>query len=69
MEYQDAKKLRENWSGQPCDHSCIEKEYYGDTFTLDYVCSQCGTEFNLLEMLEVKYLRRKSKRQEILHSS
>jgi hypothetical protein len=52
MEYLIAKKLREEWGDKPCNHSKIEREYFGDTHTLDYVCRQCGKEFALLEMLE-----------------
>ncbi len=62
MEYFKARKLREEWGAKPCDHSTIEREYYADTFTLDYVCRQCGTEFNLLGMLEFKDNQRKKRK-------
>ncbi|RPH29185.1 MAG: hypothetical protein EHM93_17635 [Bacteroidales bacterium] len=62
MEYLAAKKLREEWGDKPCDHPAIEKEYYADTHTLDYVCVQCGEEFTVLEMLEAKENFRKSKK-------
>jgi hypothetical protein len=62
MEYLKAKKIREEWGEKPCDHPKIEREFYGDTHTLDWVCSQCGTEFNVLEMLELKDNQRKNKK-------
>jgi len=68
MEYLEVKKLRENWGGKPCDHPKFEREYYGDTFTLDYACNQCGAEFNLLEMLEAKHKKRRLKKELTLHS-
>jgi len=61
MEYNQAKKLREEWGGKPCDHTRIEKEYFADTHTLDYVCKQCGAEFNVLEMLEIRDNQRKKR--------
>jgi len=54
MEYFAAKKIREEWGDKPCDHPKIEREFYADTFTLDYVCRKCGKEFAILEMLETK---------------
>lgn len=54
MEYQISKKVREEWGSKPCNHPKIEKEYYADTHTLDYVCVQCGKEFTVLEMLEAR---------------
>ena len=63
MESLAAKKLREEWGDKPCNHPKIEKEYYADTHTLDYVCIQCGKEFNVLEMLETRdNLRKRKKR-------
>jgi len=58
MEYFSAKMIREQWGDKPCDHSKLEREFYGDTYTLDYVCTQCGKEFNLLEALELKEKQR-----------
>ncbi len=66
MEYLTAKKVREEWGNKPCDHPEIEKEYYADTHTLDYVCKQCGKEFNVLEMLETRDNLRKRKKQRVL---
>ncbi len=63
MESLVAKKLRVEWGNKPCSHTKIEKEYYGDTHTLDYVCLQCGKEFNVLEMLETRDNLRKRKKQ------
>ena len=63
MESLQAKKLREEWGAKPCDHPKLEKEYYADTHTLDYVCKQCGAEFNVLEMLEIRDNHRKKKKQ------
>lgn len=62
MEYFTAKKIREQWGDKPCDHSKLEREFYGDTYTLDYVCTQCGKEFNLLETFELKERLRKDKK-------
>jgi len=62
MEYFTAKKLREEWGSKPCSHPKIEKEYYTDTHTLDYVCRQCGKEFTLLEMIETKDSQRKGQK-------
>ncbi len=62
MEYFSAQKLREEWGNKPCNHPKIEKEYYADTHTLDYVCRQCGKEFTLLEMIETKDNQRKNRR-------
>ncbi len=61
MEYYAAKKLRETWGDKPCEHLKIGKEYYADTHTLDYVCKQCGKEFNVLEMIETEYNNRKKR--------
>jgi hypothetical protein len=63
MEYFTAKKLREEWGLKPCDHPKVEKEYYADTHTLDYVCRQCGAEFNVLEMLELRDNQRKKRKE------
>jgi DNA-directed RNA polymerase subunit RPC12/RpoP len=63
MEYFTAKKLREEWGSKPCDHPKVEKEYYADTHTLDYVCRQCGTEFNVLEMLELRDNQKKREKE------
>ncbi|NOU20009.1 MAG: hypothetical protein HOO91_20820 [Bacteroidales bacterium] len=62
MEYLKAKKLRDEWGTKPCDHPKLEKEYYADTHTLDYVCKQCGKEFNVLEMLETRDMQRKKRK-------
>lgn len=62
MEHLIAKKLREEWGSKPCDHIKIEKEYFADTHTLDYVCRQCGKEFTVLEMLETRDNNRKNKK-------
>lgn len=62
MEHLIAKKLREKWGGKPCDHPRIEKEYFADTHTLDYVCRQCGKEFTVLEMLEAKDIYKRNKK-------
>lgn len=62
MEYFKAKKLRENWGETPCDHPKLEREFYGDTYTLDYVCTQCGKELNLLETFELWERKRKIKK-------
>lgn len=62
MEHLIAKKFREDWGSKPCDHPKIEKEYFADTHTLDYVCSQCGKEFTVLEMLEAKDIYIKNKK-------
>jgi len=63
MESLIAKKLRVEWGDKPCNHPKIEKEYYADTHTLDYVCILCGKEFNVLEMLETRDNLRKIKKQ------
>jgi len=62
MEYFKAKKLREEWGAKSCDHPKLEKEYYADTHTLDYVCRECGAEFTLLEMIELRDKQRKKRR-------
>lgn len=62
MEYFEAKKIREDWGGKPCDHLKVEREFYGDTFTLDWVCPQCGAEFNILEMFDLKENQRKNRK-------
>lgn len=62
MEHLIAKKFRADWGNKPCDHPRIEKEYFADTHTLDYVCSQCGKEFTVLEMLEAKDIYKKNKK-------
>lgn len=62
MEYFSAKKLREVWGNKTCNHPKIEREYYGDTYTLDFVCSQCGKEFNILEMFELKESQKKERK-------
>jgi len=69
MEYFVAKKLREEWGEKPCDHPKFEKEYYADTHTLDYVCKQCGAEFNILDMFEAKENKRLLKKQKVLLSA
>ena len=63
MEYFTAKKIREQWSEKPCDHPKMEREFYGDTYTLDYVCTRCGKEFNILETFELKETQVKDKKQ------
>jgi len=62
MESLIAKKLRDEWGTKLCDHPKLEKEYYADTHTLDYVCNQCGKEFNVLEMLETRDMHRKKRK-------
>jgi len=63
MEYFKAKEIREQWGDKPCDHPKLEREFYGDTYTLDYVCTQCGKEFNILETFEIKEKQIKDKKQ------
>jgi hypothetical protein len=63
MESLQAKKLREEWGAKPCSHPKLVKEYYADTHTLDYVCTLCGAEFNILEMLEIRDNQRKRRKQ------
>jgi DNA-directed RNA polymerase subunit RPC12/RpoP len=63
MESLQAKKLREEWGTKPCSHPKLVMEYYADTHTMDYVCTQCGAEFNVLEMLEIRGNQQKKRKQ------
>lgn len=69
MEYFTAKKVRDEWGNKPCDHPKIEKEYFADTHTIDYVCSQCGKEFTILEMFETKANLKRSRKDKTLLSA
>ena len=53
MEYIIAQKLRDTWGKKPCDHPCLEKEYYVGAFLINYVCIQCGKEFTIAQKLEL----------------
>lgn len=61
MQYDDAKRLREDWGDKPCDHPNFEKEYYLGAHTMDYVCSTCGRDFTGQERDEILAKRNKKK--------
>lgn len=42
MEYDEALELKEKWHNRPCDHRCVEEEFYRKNLTGALVCSQCG---------------------------
>jgi hypothetical protein len=54
MEYYVAQKLKDSWGDKPCDHPCIEKEFYVGAFLINYVCTQCGKEFTISQKLEIE---------------
>ena len=53
MEYYVAQKIKEAWGKKPCEHPHLEKEYYVGAFLINYVCTQCGEEFNISRKLEM----------------
>ena len=58
MEYYVAQKLKDTWGQKPCDHPCIEKEFYSGAFLINYVCTQCGKEFTIAQKLEMDETRK-----------
>lgn len=59
MQFDKAKRLREEWGDKPCDHSSLEKEYYLGADTMDYVCSTCGKTFTREEKQEIEENKKK----------
>jgi hypothetical protein len=53
MQNDEARKIREEWGGKPCDHPELEKEYYLGADTKDYVCTTCGSDFTRKERDEL----------------
>ena len=51
MEYYVAQKVKETWGKKPCDHPKLEKEYYAGAFLVNWICTQCGREFTIAEIL------------------
>jgi hypothetical protein len=62
MEYTEVLKQKEAWGDKPCPHPHLEKEYYVGAFLINYVCTQCGTEFSIAEKLEMDLMRKKKQR-------
>jgi hypothetical protein len=63
MEYYVAQKVKDSWGDKPCNHPHLEKEYYTGAFLINFICSQCGTEFTIAQKLEMDELREKASRQ------
>jgi hypothetical protein len=58
MEFYEAQKINKKWGNKPCEHIHLEKMYYGGAFLTVYACSECGREFTISEMLDMKESRR-----------
>jgi hypothetical protein len=44
MQHEQAADLRRAWGNKPCDHPTIDRLFLRGMHT-DYVCTQCGREF------------------------
>lgn len=45
MNIKTATALKNAWGDKPCDHETLEKEYFNDMATGDYICTKCGEAF------------------------
>lgn len=57
MQWEAAKRLREQWGGKPCDHPHLTKEYYLGSQTGDWACNQCGASFDRSEVDHIRDAR------------
>lgn len=66
MEFNAAQKLKEEWGKRPCDHPHLEKLYYAGAYLVNYVCTQCGSDFTIAQKLERDEIRKAELRKETI---
>ncbi len=54
MQTYRANRLKEEWGDKPCNHPVLEKEFYIDIPTKEYVCTTCGDVFTKAEMMKIE---------------
>jgi len=52
MEAHEARRLRREWFGKPCDHPMVEREIGQGIPATMCVCPMCGSEFVKREIWE-----------------